>query len=84
MKGQGHSKHYANQETIQGTPVIVSNTNNNLFKDVKDRKPEKEFVNDVVKGTLGNKRERARRINEFLAWEFYEDNIKGLYSQIIF
>lgn len=71
------------KKIIQGKPVIVSNTNNNLFKHVKDRKPETEFGNDVVKGTLGNKRERTRRINEFFAWEFSEDNIKGLYSQII-
>lgn len=31
-----------------------------------------------MKSTLGNESERARRINEFFAWEFSEEDIKGI------
>ena len=63
VEGQGHSKHYANQKIIQRKPARVSNTNNNFFEHVKSRTIEKKFGNNHLKGTLGNTRLRARRID---------------------
>lgn len=41
---------------------------------------KRRLGNGGMKGTLGNKRERARRIKEFFAWEFSEEDIKGIFT----
>lgn len=65
------------KKVIQGKFVSISNANNNFIKPFKGRKPERKTLGNVgVKGALGNERERARKINEFFAWEFSEEDIK--------
>ena len=56
----------------------MSNANNNFCKHSTGRKPEREKIGSgCVRLHLGMK-ERARSRNEFFAWGFSEDDIKGI------
>lgn len=67
------------KKVIPGKLVSIYNANNNFFKPFQGRKPERKTLGNVgVNETLGNERERARKRNEFFAWEFSEEDIKRI------